>query len=289
MASRTPKNDRRLGLRSGPSGGFFSPSSFYAKKSVPEKGKTTSEEDVSVKLNPKYKNYLCFVDEPNPTAPFHILPANKILDVKSREDLEGNFLNDSRRKRKYDVAFTSLFKFTCRVFAKCESTVTQKILQSIIESLNTSFDALMKCKVPVEEAYSTLVNTNARKVKSGVHYDSGLITSKRARLLPDTASSYSELSDSERQNLMRKTSEQHESAKDPDDRERESERESGHDSDSDESSNIPNSIVDNKDEDEEEEEEAVSYMTRNNSWKRLPSFYIKIFFRRKLSAKTTTH
>ena len=55
----------------------------------------------------------------------------------------------------------------------------------------------------MEQAYETLLNTNDRKVRAGVEYETGKVVNKRARLgqLPDTASSYSEMSDHGNENV----------------------------------------------------------------------------------------
>ncbi len=167
-------------------------------KAVAHKTSLSLQSDTTTRNEPsKYTNYLVFVDDPNSRKPFRVLPANKISNIKLKEEIESAYLNNSRRKRTYDIAFTTLYQFTCRIFAKCEAHVKTTQLNQIIEALNQSYIALIDCNVSVEKAYETLVDQNARKVKNGVNYDTGKVN-KRAKLLkfPDTASSYSEKSDS---------------------------------------------------------------------------------------------
>ncbi len=182
---------------------------FVARKSVPEPQELPSE--ASPKKNSptvnqvkgrlkKYTAYLVFVDDPKSRAPFAVLQASQITNYKAKIDLENSYLNNSRRKRQYDIAFTNVFKnHTCRIFAKCEPFIKLPVLHEIVQGLNDSYNALMTCKVPVETAYETLIDSNARKVKAGVDYDTGKVINKRARFgrPPDTASSYTEKSDEE--------------------------------------------------------------------------------------------
>ena len=168
---------------------------FYAKKSAPNPSVIPPAKD-SRDSSKKYSTYLAFVDDPKSRSPFTVLHASKILNYKEKSTIDHNYLSNSRRKRKYDIAFTSIFKFTCRIFAKCESFVKITDLHEIIRGLNDSYNALLTCKVDVESAYETLIDNNARKVKVGVEYDTGRVLNKRARLgkPPDTASSLSEKS-----------------------------------------------------------------------------------------------
>ncbi len=168
---------------------------FVAKKSIPqpnEVNQSTRHEDLGGK---KYTNYLAFVDDPKSRTPFTVLPASKIQNYKDKSEIDNSYLNKSRRKRQYDLAFTTIFKHTCRIFAKCEDFVKVTVLHEIVQSLNSSYYALMVCKVPVEQAYETLMESKAKEVKAGVDYDTGKVINKRARVgqPPDTASSYSEM------------------------------------------------------------------------------------------------
>ena len=178
---------------------------YVAKKSPPqpiEHGNPPCEGKGQVKSNMKknYTSYLAFVDDLKSRAPFTVLPASKITNYKDKEDLDNSYLNKARRKRQYDIAFTTIFKnHSCRIFAKCEQYVKLPVLYEIVQSLNVSYNALMTCKVDVEQAYETLIDSHAKKVKAGVDYDTGKVVNKRARIgqPPDTASSYTEQSDDE--------------------------------------------------------------------------------------------
>ncbi len=173
---------------------------FVAKKSFPprteEERESSAEKEQSQK---RYTNYLAFVDDPKSRTPFTVLPASKIQNYRDKNTIDNSYLSKSRRKRKYDVAFTTVFKFTCRIFAKCEAFVKLTDLHEIVQGLNNSYMALMTCNVDVENAYETLIDSNAKKVKVGVNYDTGKVVNKRARVgkPPDTATSVSEKSESE--------------------------------------------------------------------------------------------
>ena len=142
-----------------------------------------------------YSNYLAFLEDPKSATPFTVLPGNKIRDLQAKDQIDTSFLNNSRRKRQYDLAFTRLFDYPCRIFAKCESRVPLTILHDIISSLNCQFNLLLKCKVPVEEAYQQMMMDNNRKVVDGINYETGEATGHPLPI--ETASSYSEKSNNE--------------------------------------------------------------------------------------------
>ena len=140
-----------------------------------------------------YSNYLVFLEDPKSIAPFKVLPGNKIQNLKTKNQIDASFLNNSRRKRQYDIAFTTLFEFPTRIFAKCQSTVPITMLHDITSALNNQFSLLIKCKVPLEDAYEQMMKDNNRKVVAGINYETGE-AKKPTKAPPDTASSYSDKS-----------------------------------------------------------------------------------------------
>ncbi len=147
-----------------------------------------------------YKSYIVFVNDPKLQRPFTVLQSCNIQCLELKSEVNNHFLNNRRRKRRYDVAFTNLFTFPCRVFAKAENSVTAVKLHKICGELNKQFHVLMACKVSVDTAYDRLLDANPRKVKDGVIYETGQLESHvdESQLLPDTASSYSNMGDSQR-------------------------------------------------------------------------------------------
>ncbi len=140
-----------------------------------------------------YDRYLVFVDDPNSRSPFATLEAKDILDLKRKDEIDKSFLNNSRRKRKYDFAFTTVFKFPCRIFAKVQPGFSSFKLRKIVTDLNSQYRNMIACQVDVEKAYWTLLESNARKVKTGIDYDTGKVVNKRAvSKVPDTTSSYTD-------------------------------------------------------------------------------------------------
>ena len=181
-------SEKKLGLAR-------SHTSICARKSLPPREVSVhSGEEGRESRDTEYSNYLAFVDDPKSRSPFAVLPASRINCVKQKHELDATFLNDNRRKRKYDLAFTDLFKHTCRIFAKCESTVPLVRLHEIVQNLNSKFNLLMNFQIDPEDALTKLIAENARKVQDGIRYDTGDITNKRARLAkpPDTTSSYTD-------------------------------------------------------------------------------------------------
>ena len=86
-----------------------------AKKSVP----TSPFDGPLTGLRKKYSNYLVFVEDPRLKTPFKVLPGNQISNVKRKCDLDNNtHLDKARRKRAFDLAFSPLFTYPSRIFAK---------------------------------------------------------------------------------------------------------------------------------------------------------------------------
>ncbi len=170
----------------------------FARKSKAAKDADVPPEEPAVRPpaeveSRSYDRYLVFVDDPHARCPFATLDAKKIVDIKRKEDLDKSFLNNARRKRPYDIAFTSVYKFSCRVFAKVEPSYSTLKLNKIVSDLNTQYRNLLACNVDVEKAYATLLESKARKVKAGICYDTGRVTNKRtANKYPDTPSSYTD-------------------------------------------------------------------------------------------------
>ena len=156
-----------------------------AKKSVPAPAPRGDE---------RYTNYLVFVEDPRLKTPFQVLPGNNIVNVKSKLDIDSSYLNKSRRKRAFDVAFSTLFTYPSRIFAKCESSLSLVALHEIVSHLNEKFNMLIMCKVPLEDAYATLMDSYSNKVQEGIEYETGKVTDASARQKhpPDTDSSFSE-------------------------------------------------------------------------------------------------
>ncbi len=138
---------------------------------------------------PRYTNYIAFVEDPRLKAPFNVLPGNNIKNIQSKEAIDNSYLNKARRKRAYDVAFTPLYTFPCRIFAKCEASRSLVSLHAVVSHLNDEFAMLVKCKIPLEEAYSTLMDNYSNKVQEGIVYETGELTDPAARQKypPDTA------------------------------------------------------------------------------------------------------
>ncbi len=177
--SRRDRQGRSLGLP-------------VAKKSVP---KATSEGPKVSSALQKYSNYLVFVEDPRLKTPFSVLPGNNITGMTSKLDIDSTYLNKSRRKRAFDIALSPMFAYPSRVFAKCEASVSLVTLHGIVSHLNDEFKMLITCKVPLEEAYATLMDNYSHKVQEGIQYETGEVTDAAARLKhpPDTDSSYTDL------------------------------------------------------------------------------------------------
>ena len=144
------------------------------------------------KAKPKPRYYILFVEDPTKRTPFSVVPASKIDEV-TEEVIGSQYLNSIRRKRSYPRAVCPLFNFGCRVFAKAESKVTVVRLNKLVTTLNEKYKLLL-VHVPVEKAYSSLLEECPNKVKDGIEYMTAAVTNKRARknAPPDTASSYTE-------------------------------------------------------------------------------------------------
>ncbi len=140
-----------------------------------------------------YNNFIVFVDDPKLKSPFTILRGTEIQCLEKKAYVNDRFLNNDRRRRQYDVAFTNLYTFPCRIFAKAENTTKPIVLHRVCDNLNEKFKVLMACKVPVETAYERMMQSNPRKVKNGIEYETGS-AEDTSGMLPDTASSYSEKS-----------------------------------------------------------------------------------------------
>ncbi len=149
------------------------------------------------------KTFLIFVDDPMSLTPFHVLQGCHILNIETKTYISNRYLNDSRRRRKYDIAFTKVFTFPCRVFAKSESKVDLVKLHKISAKLNEQYKMLMSCKVDVETAYEQLLSKNPRKVKDGIEYETGIVQDPIARenAPPDTQTSFSEADDDADDNI----------------------------------------------------------------------------------------
>ncbi len=167
---------------------------------APIKKHTTSpvdtEKDTQQLQQYKYHRFIVFVDDPKLKTPFSVLHHSNIRCLETKESVNNKYLNNNRRLRRFDLAFTTTFSFPCRVFAKCENFVTAVYLHKTVDNLNAQFGVLMACKVDVETAYLRLLEANPRKVKGGIHYETGEITGE-TQLLPDTASSFSEVEESQ--------------------------------------------------------------------------------------------
>ncbi len=168
-----------------------------AKKSNPAPLKHTPTSsgvtEKSGNIEKCYNRYLVFVDDPNRKSPFALLEATDISDLKRKEDLDKSYLNNACRKRNYDVAFTTVFDFPCRIFAKVEPTYSPVKLARNISDLNTQFRNMLVCNVDVEKAYETLLESHGRKVKAGICYNTGKIYNKRLLTkYVDTSTSFSE-------------------------------------------------------------------------------------------------
>ncbi len=140
-----------------------------------------------------YKTFIVFVDDPKLKTPFTVLQGSNIRCMEKRKYINNHYLNDDRRLRRYDVAFTNLFTFPCRVFAKAENSIKPVAIHQHCNNLNEQFNVLMACKVDTETAYTRLMEANARKIKDGIEYETGELLKPDEDLLPDTASSFSEM------------------------------------------------------------------------------------------------
>ncbi len=157
----------------------------------------------------KYNAFIAFVDDPKLKTPFTVLQSSNILCMESKRYVNDRYLNNKRRKRCYDMAFTNLFTFPCRIFAKALNTVKPVALHNKCMDLNNQFKVLMACKVDVETAYDRLLEANPRKITDGIIYETGAVdedgpsAAKRALMAADTLSSYSEMEDT--QDLTKET------------------------------------------------------------------------------------
>ncbi len=141
----------------------------------------------------EYKAFIVFVNDPKLKTPFAVLQSSNIRCMESKKYVNDRFLNDDRRKRTYDLAFTNLFTFPCRVFAKALNTVTPVILHNKCLDLNAQFKVLMACNVDVETAYARLLEANPRKLTDdGLLYETGGNDDNKL-LRPDTEPSYSDV------------------------------------------------------------------------------------------------
>ena len=136
-----------------------------------------------------------FVSDPKLKAPFTVLNGTNIRCLESKKYINSHYLNNKRRLKKYDLAFTNLFTYPCRIFAKSEKTVTPLKLHKVADGLNEKFAMLLACKVDVETAYQQLVESSPKKVKDGIAYETGELEQPDTAPLQDTPSSYSEASD----------------------------------------------------------------------------------------------
>ena len=140
-----------------------------------------------------YKCFVVFVDDPKLKSPFTVLKGSDIRRIEEKTYVNNRFLNDKRRRHRYDIAFTNRFTYPCRVFAKAENSISPVKLHLICDGLNQQFKVLMACKVSVETAYTRLLEANPRKIKDGVTYETGEADpASQLPPLPDTASSFSE-------------------------------------------------------------------------------------------------
>ncbi len=140
----------------------------------------------------QYKAFIVFVNDPKLKTPFSVLQSSNIQCLQKKKYVNDRYLNDNRRKRQYDVAFTNLFTFPCRVFAKALNTVTPIVLHNKVNELNGQFKVLMACKVDVETAYARLLESNPRKVTDGLLYETGDGDENTLRR-PDTEQSFSDV------------------------------------------------------------------------------------------------
>ncbi len=162
-----------------------------ASRTSTASGSKTAENDDRY----RYKSYVVFVNDPKLKTPFTVLQSSNILCLESKEFINNSYLNDNRRRRQYDLAFTNLFAFPCRVFAKAANSVTPVTLHQLCDKLNQQFALLIACNVDVETAYTRLMQSNPRKVTDGVTYETGdLPEGDPASQMPlhDTASSYTD-------------------------------------------------------------------------------------------------
>ncbi len=154
-----------------------------------------------------YKSFIVFVDDPKLKSPFKILHGTHIRCLETKAFVNNRYLSNKRRKRSYDIAYSTLYTFPCRIFAKAERENSPLKLNKICERLNEQFKVLMACKVDVETAYERLLEANPRKVKNGVQFETGLVEdSNMSKPLPDTASSYTEADESKSANEDSNTS-----------------------------------------------------------------------------------
>ncbi len=147
----------------------------------------------------KYKCFIVFVDDPKLQRPFNVLQGSKIQCLETKKYVNTRYLNDDRRRRRFDVAFSDVFAFPCRVFAKSENNVKPVKLHKVCQELNNQFQVLLSCNVDVETAYEKLMASRPRKVKDGIIYETGEADADCPKSpLPDTMSSYSSEGDSQR-------------------------------------------------------------------------------------------
>ena len=104
---------------------------------------------------------------------------SQIRRLTSAHAIDKMYLNNSRRRARYDVAVAYNYKFPFRVFAKVESTYAITDLHELVQLLNEKFQALKTCGVPVDKAYDNLLQTHSKKVCSGIDYETGLVKNKR--------------------------------------------------------------------------------------------------------------
>ena len=144
----------------------------------------------------KYKAYIAFVDDPKLKTPFTVLQSSNIRCLERKRYVNNTYLNDNRRKRRFDVAFTNIFTVPCRIFAKAVNDVRLVVLHNKCQELNQQFKVLMACKVDVETAYQRLLEANPRKVTDGLQYETGESNDDneqaKRQLLSDTPSSYTD-------------------------------------------------------------------------------------------------
>ncbi len=132
-----------------------------------------------------YNSYIVFVDDPKLKQPFTVLQGSNIQCLDSKKYINDHFLSDNRRRRRFDLAFTNLFTFPCRVFAKSENSNNTVKLHKIVVDLNRQFSVLLSCGVDVDTAYEKMLLANPRKVKDGIIYETGELENG-----PDTALLY---------------------------------------------------------------------------------------------------
>ncbi len=134
-----------------------------AKESIP---KSPSEGPVAG-LRKKYSNYLVFAEDPRLKNPFKVLPGTQISNIES---CDNTHLDKARRKRAFDLAFSPLLTYPCRIFATCELSVNLVTLHEVVGHLNDEFKMLLTCKVPMEDAYTTLLDNYSHKGQEGITY-----------------------------------------------------------------------------------------------------------------------